>query len=125
MLELKDVSKSYDEVAALSGCSFRVQPGRLTGFVGPNGAGKRTAMRAIFGLVTPDAGSVCWQGHPVTGADRRRGAATIMRATVHQGSGDAAIVQSSNWALRHFNAAGSPSFCARSRNSRLTSVVAA
>ena len=65
------VSKRYGEVAALSRCSFRVRPGRLTGFVGPNRAGKTTAMRAVFGLVTPDAGTVCWQGRPMSGADRR------------------------------------------------------
>jgi len=40
VLELKDVSKRYADVAALSECSFQVHPGRLTGFVGPNGAGK-------------------------------------------------------------------------------------
>ena len=72
MLELARVSKRYGAVAALSECSFAVRPGRLTGFVGPNGAGKTTAMRAVFGLVVPDSGAVRWQGHPVTGADRRR-----------------------------------------------------
>jgi ABC-2 type transport system ATP-binding protein len=72
VLELWDVSKRYDDVTALAKCTFVVHPGRLTGFVGPNGAGKTTAMRAIFGLVAPDDGSVMWQGHRVTGADRRR-----------------------------------------------------
>ena len=72
MLELRDVSKRYGDTAALSVCSFKVRPGRLTGFVGPNGAGKTTAMRAVFGLVVPDSGDVCWRGHPVAGADRRR-----------------------------------------------------
>jgi ABC-2 type transport system ATP-binding protein len=72
VLELRDVSKRYGDVPALSGCSFQVRPGRLTGFVGPNGAGKTTAMRAILGLVTQDAGTVSWRGHPVSAADRRR-----------------------------------------------------
>ena len=72
MLELRDVSKRYGDVPALSGCSFQVRPGRLTGFVGPNGAGKTTAMRAILGLVTQDAGVVSWHGRPVSAADRRR-----------------------------------------------------
>jgi ABC-2 type transport system ATP-binding protein len=72
VLELRDVAKRYGDVAALSGCSFKVRPGRLTGFVGPNGAGKTTAMRAILGLVTQDAGAVSWRGHPVSAADRRR-----------------------------------------------------
>jgi ABC-2 type transport system ATP-binding protein len=72
VLELAGVSKRYGDVAALSGCSFRVRPGRLTGFVGPNGAGKTTAMRTVFGLVAPDAGTVRWRGYGVTEADRRR-----------------------------------------------------
>jgi ABC-2 type transport system ATP-binding protein len=72
VLELRDVSKHYADVTALSGCSFQVRPGRLTGFVGPNGAGKTTAMRAILGLVAYDAGTVSWRGHPVSAADRRR-----------------------------------------------------
>ncbi len=72
VLELRDVSKRYGDVAALSECSFQVRPGRLTGFVGPNGAGKTTAMRAILGLVIPDAGTVSWRGRPVLAADRRR-----------------------------------------------------
>lgn len=72
VLELRDVSKRYGDVQALSGCTFQVRPGRLTGFVGPNGAGKTTAMRAILGLVTHDAGTVSWRGHPVSAADRRR-----------------------------------------------------
>jgi ABC-2 type transport system ATP-binding protein len=72
VLELKDVSKRYGDVAALSLCSFQVRPGRLTGFVGPNGAGKTTAMRAVFGLVTPDAGTLSWRSRPVTAAVRRR-----------------------------------------------------
>jgi ABC-2 type transport system ATP-binding protein len=72
VLELREVSKRYGDVTALSGCSFQVRPGRLTGFVGPNGAGKTTAMRAILGLVAQDAGTVIWRGHPVSAADRRR-----------------------------------------------------
>jgi ABC-2 type transport system ATP-binding protein len=72
VLEVRDVSKRYGQVAALARCTFEVRPGRLTGFVGPNGAGKTTAMRAIFGLVRPDEGMVSWRGQPVTADDRRR-----------------------------------------------------
>ena len=72
MLELTGVTKRYGAVEALVECSFQVRPGRLTGFVGPNGAGKTTAMRTVLGLVTPDVGTVRWDGHVVGGADRRR-----------------------------------------------------
>jgi ABC-2 type transport system ATP-binding protein len=65
LLEIKDLVKSYGDIRALDGCSFEVAPGRMLGFLGPNGAGKTTTMRAIFGLVTPDAGSLSWQAKPI------------------------------------------------------------
>jgi ABC-2 type transport system ATP-binding protein len=72
MLSLRDISKQYGDLRALHTCSFDVAPGRLTGFVGPNGAGKTTAMRVVLGLVTPDSGSVTWQGRPIGAEHRRR-----------------------------------------------------
>jgi ABC-2 type transport system ATP-binding protein len=72
MLELRGVSKQYDEVHALDACTFHAVRGRLTGFVGPNGAGKTTAMRVIFGLVHPDRGELRWDGAPIGTAVRRR-----------------------------------------------------
>ncbi|HSJ27325.1 MAG TPA: ATP-binding cassette domain-containing protein [Acidimicrobiia bacterium] len=62
MLEVDGLYKHYGDVVALDGCSFKVEPGRMVGFLGPNGAGKTTTMRAIFGLLRPDAGSVRWRG---------------------------------------------------------------
>jgi ABC-2 type transport system ATP-binding protein len=72
VLEVRGLSKRFDEVVALDGCDFAVRPGRLTGFLGPNGAGKTTTMRSIFGLVLPDAGEVWWDGAPVSREVRRR-----------------------------------------------------
>jgi ABC-2 type transport system ATP-binding protein len=72
MLEIHDLTKRYAEVLALAGVSFDVPPGRIVGFLGPNGAGKTTTMRAIFGLVCPDAGDIRWRGHPVGPAERAR-----------------------------------------------------
>jgi ABC-2 type transport system ATP-binding protein len=72
MLELLALRKRFGDVLALDDCSFSAQPGRVLGFLGRNGAGKTTAMRAIFGLVAPDAGSVRWRGLPVTGEMRSR-----------------------------------------------------
>lgn len=37
----------------------------MLGFLGPNGSGKTTAMRTVFGLVRPDRGSVTWDGEPI------------------------------------------------------------
>jgi ABC-2 type transport system ATP-binding protein len=71
-LELDGLTRRYGPVTALDHLSFRVGPGRVTGFLGPNGAGKTTAMRAVFGLTALDAGTVRWDGAPVTQAERRR-----------------------------------------------------
>lgn len=65
MLAVQDLYKSFGAVRALTGCSFEVGRGHMVGFLGPNGAGKTTAMRAIFRLLTPDSGSVTWDGAPI------------------------------------------------------------
>lgn len=71
MLEFDAASKRFGAVVALDACSFVARPGRLTGFLGSNGAGKTTAMRTVFGLVELDSGSVRWQGASI-GPDQRR-----------------------------------------------------
>jgi ABC-2 type transport system ATP-binding protein len=71
-LELDGLTRQYGPVTALDHLSFSVASGQVTGFLGPNGAGKTTAMRAIFGLTALGAGTVRWNGRPVTLAQRRR-----------------------------------------------------
>lgn len=66
MLALDDLHKRYGDVAALDGLSLTARPGRLLGFLGPNGSGKTTSMRAIFGLAGLDHGQVTWNGQPIT-----------------------------------------------------------
>jgi ABC-2 type transport system ATP-binding protein len=65
MLEIIDLSKRYGSVVALDGASFSARQGRLVGFLGPNGSGKTTTMRCVFGLVTPDRGETRWNGRPI------------------------------------------------------------
>ena len=72
MLALSNVSKTFGDVRALADCSFSVGRGRMVGFLGPNGAGKTTSMRAVFGLVEPDAGELLWDGRPIGLAERLR-----------------------------------------------------
>jgi len=72
MLELHDVTKRYGERLALDAVSFTVGDGRLTGFVGGNGAGKTTAMRIVLGVLAADRGEVRWRGAPVDAATRSR-----------------------------------------------------
>jgi ABC-2 type transport system ATP-binding protein len=59
-------------VKALKGVSFEVGAGEVFGFLGPNGAGKTTTIKAILGLVRPDAGEISVCGHPHTSVAARR-----------------------------------------------------
>ena len=67
MLEVREVSKAYGGIQAVAGCSFSVAEGSITGLIGPNGAGKTTAFDVITGIVTPDQGTVTFDGTDVTG----------------------------------------------------------
>ncbi|TAN25199.1 MAG: ABC transporter ATP-binding protein [Castellaniella sp.] len=59
------VDKHFGQVQALRGLSAHIQYGRLTGLVGPDGAGKTTLMRILTGLLVPDAGRVTLAGFDV------------------------------------------------------------
>jgi len=59
------VDKHFGSVHALRGLSARIEYGRLTGLVGPDGAGKTTLMRILTGLLVPDAGRVTLAGFDV------------------------------------------------------------
>ncbi|HWJ70765.1 MAG TPA: ATP-binding cassette domain-containing protein [Sphingobium sp.] len=55
---------------ALDAVSVEIVAGRMTGLVGPDGAGKTTLIRILAGLVDPDAGEARVFGHPATSTDR-------------------------------------------------------
>jgi ABC-2 type transport system ATP-binding protein len=61
-IEVRGLSKRYGRTVAVDDLSFQVEAGRVTGFVGPNRAGKSTAMRLVLGLDAPDAGEVVVAG---------------------------------------------------------------
>jgi ABC-2 type transport system ATP-binding protein len=66
-LEVRSLTKVFGQrggVRAVSDLSFRVEPGRVTGFLGPNGSGKTTTLRCLLGLVTPTSGQTFVGGHP-------------------------------------------------------------
>ena len=72
VLELRGVTRTFGQRTALDGVSFAVRPGRTTGFVGANGAGKTTAMRIVLGVLAADSGEVTLGGVPLTLPVRRR-----------------------------------------------------
>ena len=57
-IELADVIKHYGAVAALSGLTLDVRRGEMFGLIGPDGAGKTTAIRLMCGLIHGDGGTV-------------------------------------------------------------------
>jgi len=57
-VDVRGLTKSFGDVAALDGFGLRIPPGEIHGLVGPNGAGKTTLLRVLFGLVTPNDGSM-------------------------------------------------------------------
>src|SRR6202166_2755301 len=77
LLEIADLHRSFYGVAALTGVSFAVAPGSITGLIGPNGAGKTTLFNCVSGLIPPHAGTIRFDGIDITGwrSDRitRRG----------------------------------------------------
>lgn len=65
MIQVSDVSKSFQGLRALDSVSMHVPKGSIYGLVGPNGAGKSTVIRHITGVYRPDSGSILIDGEPV------------------------------------------------------------
>ncbi len=65
ILEVRNLSKSYPGFR-LRDVSFALEEGRITGFIGRNGAGKSTTIKAMLNLVHPDSGDILYRGRPVT-----------------------------------------------------------
>ncbi|MEZ4320021.1 MAG: ABC transporter ATP-binding protein [Myxococcota bacterium] len=62
LVALTDVRRSFGAVEALRGLTLRVGEGEIVGLLGPDGAGKTTAIRCIAGLLDVDSGSVALFG---------------------------------------------------------------
>ena len=65
MIEIKNVSKSFDGFRALDNLTLTVPTGSIYGLIGPNGAGKSTIIRHITGIYRQDEGQVLVDGQPV------------------------------------------------------------
>jgi branched-chain amino acid transport system ATP-binding protein len=66
ILEVENLSKSFDGFAAVADVSFQIDKGELCSIIGPNGAGKSTLFNLITGHITIDKGSVVFNGINIT-----------------------------------------------------------
>ena len=66
LLEIRDVSKAFGGVQAVTGVSLDVQKGEILSVIGPNGAGKTTLLNMISGFYHPDTGRIALGGRDVT-----------------------------------------------------------
>ena len=70
-LVVDSITKRFGDVLALDRASFTVEPGRIFGLLGANGAGKTTSMRIVLDILRADEGRVTWQGTENTALPRR------------------------------------------------------
>ena len=66
-LSVRAVSRAFGGLQAVRSVSLDVASGEILGIIGPNGAGKSTLFNIIAGEVTPDAGTVAFEGRQITG----------------------------------------------------------
>jgi ABC-2 type transport system ATP-binding protein len=72
----RNLKKRYGSIEALKGVSFEIGRGEMFGLIGPDGAGKTTAIRLLCGLLHPDEGEIRMLGHdPI--ADHRAMTASV------------------------------------------------
>ena len=65
MLEAKGLTKRYSNIVAVNDVSFRIAPGDVYGYLGPNGSGKTTTVRMLTGLLEPTAGGIFFNGRDI------------------------------------------------------------
>ena len=71
MIEVRNLSVTYDRASALDNANFRAEAGAVTAIIGPNGAGKSSLLSAIFGS-TPSTGTVHLDGKDVSSLNSRQ-----------------------------------------------------
>ena len=64
-IEVRHLSKSIDGVPILKDISMKVKQGEIYGFLGANGAGKTSLMKAMYHIMFPDSGTVCLLGETI------------------------------------------------------------
>ena len=69
VLEIKNLTKSFDGNGVLDGVSLAMGDGEVVVVIGPSGCGKSTLLRCVNGLETPDSGEILLDGKPISGMD--------------------------------------------------------
>ena len=67
LLEIRDVSKQFGGLAALTDVTYSVRKGEILGLIGPNGAGKTTLFNCVNGFYPPTKGEVFFKGEKISG----------------------------------------------------------
>lgn len=65
MIEIRNLSKVFDDITAVNQVNLTVQEGIVFGLLGTNGAGKSTLLRMLAGVLKPDLGEILVDGEPV------------------------------------------------------------
>lgn len=64
LLEMRDITKIFPGVVALSHVNLTIQQGEVHLLLGENGAGKSTMIKTIIGINKPEGGEMLWMGEP-------------------------------------------------------------
>lgn len=67
MLQIRELSKSFDGIEAVKEFDLYLAPGKITALIGPNGAGKTTLFNLVTGFVSPTRGRIFWKERDTTG----------------------------------------------------------
>jgi branched-chain amino acid transport system ATP-binding protein len=67
LLQMKEISKSFGGIRAVTNVNLSVEPGKIVSIIGPNGAGKTTVFNCITGFYCPDQGELLFNGENITG----------------------------------------------------------
>jgi len=81
ILDVKNLSRRFGGLQALSDVTFSVAKGEIVGVIGPNGAGKTTLFSTLVGVIRPNTGSVSLDGTSLAGFKPHRGAGLGMTKT--------------------------------------------
>ena len=66
MIELSKVSKFYGTKQALNNLSLTIEYGKISGFIGYNGAGKSTTIKSLVSIIEPSSGTITFDGQKLS-----------------------------------------------------------